>query len=77
MEQPLTSRLVLTFSAQPLGEICQRLPLCGVHVDVLPVADVLIVNNVVVNPLGAWEQNTTNADPEQIIRLQSHCVHKT
>ena len=53
MEQPLTSRLVLTFSAQPLGKICQCLPLCGVHVDVLPVANVLIVNNVVVNPLGA------------------------
>ena len=42
-----------TFSAQPLGEIRQRLPLRGVHVDVLSVADVLVVDDVVVNPLGA------------------------
>lgn len=46
-------RLVPTFSAQPLGEIRQRLPLRGVHVDVLSVADVLVVDDVVVNPLGA------------------------
>lgn len=42
----------VTFSAQPLGEVCKRLPLGGVHVDVLPVANVLIVDNVVMHALG-------------------------
>lgn len=39
--------VLLTLSAQPLGKVSQRLPLSGVHVDVLSVADVFIVDNVV------------------------------
>lgn len=46
-------RLILTFSAQPLSKIGQGLPLGGIHVHVLPVADILIVNNVVVDSLSA------------------------
>lgn len=46
-------RLTLTFSAQPLGKVSQSFPLSGIHVDVLPVADILIINNVVVNSLSA------------------------
>lgn len=42
----------VTFSAKPLGEVCKGLPLGGVHVDVLSVANVLIVDNVVVHTLG-------------------------
>lgn len=42
----------LTFSAEPLGEVGERLPLCGVHVDVLSVADVFIVDDVVVHTFG-------------------------
>lgn len=42
-----------TLSAQPLGEVGQRFPLSGIHMDVLSVADVLIVDNVVVNSLSA------------------------
>lgn len=45
--------VLLTLSAQPLGKVSQRLPLSGVHVDVLSVADVFIVDNVVVDSLSA------------------------
>lgn len=55
----VTSCLTLTFSAQPLCKISESLPLSGIHMDVLPVADILIVNDVVVNSLSAYEQNTT------------------
>lgn len=41
-----------TFSTQPLGEVSECLPLCGVHVDVFSVADVFIVDDVVVHSLG-------------------------
>lgn len=44
---------MLTFSAQPLSKISQGLPLSGVHMDVLSVADILIINDVVVNSLSA------------------------
>lgn len=43
----------VTFSAQPLGEVCKRLPLGGVHVDVFSVANILIIDNVVVHALGS------------------------
>ena len=42
----------LTFFPHPLGEVCESLPLCGVHMDVFSVTDVFIVDNVVVNSLG-------------------------
>lgn len=38
-----------TFSPQPFGEICESLPLSGVHVDVLSITDVLVVDDVIVN----------------------------
>lgn len=50
---------VRTCSAQPLGKVSQSLPLRGVHVDVLAVADVLVINDVVVHSLGAWERERT------------------
>lgn len=49
-----------TLSAQPLGEVGQSLPLRGVHMDVLPVTDVLIVDDVVVYSLGP------KSSPEQL-----------
>lgn len=42
----------VTFSSQPLGELGERLPARGVHVDVLLVADILVVDDVVVHPFG-------------------------
>lgn len=41
--------LTQSLSAQPLGEVGQRLPPSGIHVDVLLVAAVLIVHDVVVD----------------------------
>lgn len=48
----LLSYSPLTLPAQPLGEVSESLPLRGVHMDVLPVTDVLVVDNVVVHSLG-------------------------
>lgn len=49
----------VTFAAQPFGEVCKCLPLGGVHVDVLPVADVLVVDDVVVHTLGPCTESET------------------
>lgn len=45
-------RCSFTFSSQPLGEFGERFPTRGVHVDVLPVADVFVVDDVVVHSFG-------------------------
>ena len=36
--------------AKPVDELGQRLPNCGIHVDVVPLLDVLLVSLVRVNP---------------------------
>lgn len=47
-----TRRSLFTFSSQPLGEFGERFPTRGVHVDMLPVADVFVVDDVVVHSFG-------------------------
>lgn len=44
-------------SAQPLGKVGQLFPLGSIHVDVLLVADIFIVDNVVVGPFSALKNN--------------------
>lgn len=62
---------MLTFSAQPLGEVGERLPLGGVHVHVLSVVDVLVVDDVVVHSLGSCRENNNNNN-NLMTQLQSH-----
>ena len=48
---PQPRETTLTFSPQPLSKISQCLPLCGIHVDVFSMTDILIVHNIIVDPL--------------------------
>lgn len=59
----------LTFSAQPLGEVSESFPLCGVHVDVFPITDVLVVHNVVVHSLGSCRTRIKRVNTNVILNL--------
>lgn len=45
--------IMLAFSPKPFGEVGESLPLRRVHVNMLPMTDVLIIHNVIVNSLGS------------------------
>ena len=51
---------MLTFAPHPLDEVGQRLPLCGVHVCVFLVRDVLLIHDVRLYPL------RTKPPPQQL-----------
>lgn len=44
---------ILAFFPKPFGEFSEGFPLCGVHVDMFTMADILIVDNVIMNSFGS------------------------
>lgn len=49
---------MLAFSPKPFGEVGESLPLSRVHVNVLPMTDVLVIHNVIVNSLSPCRKQT-------------------